>query len=97
MSNEPEKNQDEGITALIGDPAARVVVVVGGTGLIGAQLVSVLQESCIVHSVSSSRLGEVDQAVKHHAIDLDEGLLRLIKWRSAHRLGPVADGTDAGR
>ncbi len=70
MSNEPEKNQDEGITALIGDPAARVVVVVGGTGLIGAQLVSVLQESCIVHSVSSSRPGEVDPAVRHHAIDL---------------------------
>ena len=91
------KNQDVGLTALIGDPAGRVVVVVGGAGLVGAHLVSVLQESCIDHSVSGSRSGEVDPAVKHHAIDLDEGLLRLIEWRSAHRLGPVADGTDADR
>jgi len=64
------KNQDVTLTALVGDPAGRVVVVVGGTGLVGAHLVSVLQESCIVHSVSSSLPGKLGPAVKHHAIDL---------------------------
>ena len=29
------------------------------------------------------------------AIDLDDGLLRLIEWRMAHRSGSVADGPDA--
>ena len=72
MSPKPLQRQDLPSNSLRDDSVARVLVV-GGTGLVGTHLVSLLQKSCIVHSVSSTPTGVVGTAVKHHAIDVASG------------------------
>ena len=61
--------EDPKLGALSADFHGRVVAV-GGTGLVGSHLVPVLQEDCIVHSLSRSQKGVIGSTVIHHSIDL---------------------------